>query len=376
MANSSLKIGELINVRVEKLAVGGNGIARFNRDGQNIVIFIPYSAPEDELEVSITEKHKNYYLADIQKILVPGLSRSLPQCSVFGKCGGCDWQHLSYEEQLKQKQALVFEQITKSGNKDFTFLPILASPRKSHYRNRVQLKFDGTKLGFYARKSHEVVSSESCILMEEALYEKHLQLAKTLKDKNEQAQKIELQLNATKNGDSGFSQVNQFVNEKLITELLNWLAISDFAYFLDLYAGSGNFTFPVLRKFKNVKCIAVEFSEPSVSLARRISGDEKITSSKLKFYLSDVEIFLKRFPIPENSIVLIDPPRTGCSELIVKTLAQSSAQKIFYISCDPACLSRDLQRFVEFGNWRVRRARAFDMFPQTHHIETLLELTR
>jgi len=362
MHKATFQIGELLDVEIEKLTFGGNGLARH----QNVVIFVPYSAPGDQLKVRTTEIHKNYLIAEIETLIHPSPYRQPPQCTVYGKCGGCNWQHIAYEEQLKQKCQIVREQILSSGHQNFEFLPAVESPRQTHYRNRVQLKFDGKNLGFFARKTHDVLSSESCILMEDALFRKHLDLAAELKKQglSERSSHLELSLDS-----NGFTQVNRFVNELLQKELVDWISKYDFQYFFDLYAGGGNFTFPIVSQFKKIKAVGVELNEASIHAARKITSEK----TNVHFFLSDVEKYLRRTEIPDKSIVLIDPPRTGCSEFVVQTLARSRAQALFYISCDPSRLSRDLKRFLEFG-WKTKKVRIFDMFPQTHHVETLIEL--
>lgn len=371
MHKNSFQIGELLDVQIEKLTFGGNGLARVQLDGQNVVVFVPYSAPGDQLKVKVSEIHKNYYIAEIHEILISSSSRTTPQCQSYGLCGGCNWQHLQYSEQLKQKENIVREQIEKTGAKDFRFLPIIPSPMPTHYRNKVQLKFENNVLGFYARKTHTVVTSENCILMEEPLFSRHLQLATDLKEKKEPVNKIELSLT-----EEGFSQVNRFVNELLQNELMSWLEDYTFQYFFDFYAGSGNFTFPIFKKNKKATFTAVELSHLSVQNAKNQIKKMNLPPAQLKFYQSDVEVFLKRNLIPSDSLILLDPPRAGCSDYVIRSIEKSKARAIFYISCDPSSLSRDLKKLIETSSWKIKRVRSFDMFPQTHHVETLVELTR
>jgi 23S rRNA (uracil1939-C5)-methyltransferase len=373
---------EILEVEVEKLSFGGDGIAR--KDG--LVYFIPRSAPGDLLQIRLTEKKKNFARAEIVDILKAGPSRIQAPCPYFGRCGGCTWQHISYEEQLKQKQAIVEEQLNKVLSRKIEVLPILPSPNPFRYRNRIQLKFDGKNLGFFARQSHNIIDIDDCLITEEVLAGEITTLKNELRAKNQAATpKIEL-LRTPQNKiervfeDSpyegiGFSQVNTRQNENLVHTVLNWMKPYRTSQIYDLYAGAGNFTFPLMTEFSQASFAAVELSEKSVQQGQNYVRSQNISPKKLKFYLSDVELYLKRTPLVEGSLVLLDPPRAGCSENVVRTLAvQKKIQKIFYISCNPAALARDLERFQKFGNWTPLRVQPFDMFPQTDHVETLVEL--
>ncbi len=375
-------MSQTLELKIEKLSFGGDGIAR--HDG--LVYFVPRSAPGDLLKVRIVEKKKNFARAEIIEILSPGPSRIQAPCSHFGKCGGCTWQHISYEEQLRQKQMIIEEQLSKVLKGNVSVLPILPSPEPFRYRNRIQLKFDGQKMGFYARQSHDIVDIEDCLITEEVIAREILPMKKKLVAKNKAAiAKIEL-LRTPANTvevayeDSpfegvGFSQVNTGQNEKLIQTVLQWMRPFETTSVLDLYAGAGNFTFPLMNQFPKASLTAVELSEKSVKQAQSLIRTQNVSPHRLKYYLADVELYLKRNPVPENSLVLLDPPRSGCSENTVRYLAeQTKIQRIFYISCNPAALARDLERFQMHGGWKPLRVQPFDMFPQTDHVETLVEL--
>jgi 23S rRNA (uracil1939-C5)-methyltransferase len=376
MPEIPFQISDLVEVKVEKMAYGESGIAR----SSGVVIFVPFSAPGDVLRVRITQIKKNFVEGEIVEIISPGPSRVAPPCPVYGNCGGCDWQHLSYQEQLKQKSEIVHDFLKKSGKAGFNYLGIVGSPLDFRYRNRVQLKADGKKVGFFSRKSHQVVGIDDCLLVEEKISSEIKKLADTYK---KSAEKIEIfidqdekcQTKIEDSGDSaeGFSQVNRTQNDILIDSVVQWAADKKFQNFYDLYAGSGNFSFPVVENFSGARVVAVELNEKSVELAHKKLSEKKISLHRCQFFLGDVELFLKRTQIHENSVILLDPPRAGCSQNVINYLNNSKASRIYYISCNPAALSRDLSLF---GNaWKLRRVQAFDMFPQTHHVEVLAELS-
>jgi 23S rRNA (uracil1939-C5)-methyltransferase len=281
----------------------------------------------------------------------------------------------------------VREQLEKLSS-EAVFEKIEPSPQPWRYRNRIQLKYEKPALGFYARGSHQIVDIDDCLITEESLAQKIPDLKKKLQSgtKNSVA-KIELLLKTSGETEMafedspsegvGFSQVNRWQNEKLISTVLEWAAQSPFEDVCDLYAGGGNFTFPLLEKFPSAKIIGVELNPKTVQLAQKTIAARSLSSKRIEFFLSDVELFLKRFSLQENSLVLLDPPRAGCSENVLKYLGHQPVSRMLYISCNPAALARDIARLqAQWRPWRVRRVKPFDMFPQTDHLETLVELTR
>lgn len=370
-----------VELKIEKLTFGGDGLSR--KDG--LIYFVPLSAPGDEVKVQVTESKKNFSRAEISEMIQESPYRQKPPCPVFGKCGGCQWQHVNYDEQIRQKQTIVLEVLRSVIDEKTQVFELISSPENYRYRNRIQLKYDGKNLGFYGRKSHDIVDINDCLITEEALAQEIPRLRSSLKQKNSGAlDKIEIFLD--KNGkiqthfeenesDSlAFSQVNRLQNEILVKTVLQWMKEVPTEKIYDLYAGSGNFTFPLLQTFPKASFIAVELSSKAVQQAKESLIRENLSPHKLRYYLADVELFLKRQVLEKNSVVLLDPPRTGCSEKTIKYLASSHLQRIFYVSCNPSTLARDIQRMQLEKNWKVRRIQAFDMFPQTSHVETLVEL--
>ncbi len=372
-----------IKIKIEKLAIGGAGIAR--HDG--LVIFVPQAAPEDELLVEFTTKKKNFAEARIVEILKPGPARRTPPCKYAHECGGCNWQHLTEEEQRHQKELLVLETIKKfNPTLNFEYLPLQESPRVLRYRNRIQPKFKDGKFGFFARNSHEIVEIDDCLITEEALTNKFPEVrawaeAKKAKD----LQRLEMYISdseevryglITDDDDGiGFSQVNRFQNEDLLKTALDWAGDDNYSQVFDLYAGSGNFTFPLAQKYKAASAItAVELNPKLVERGRAQSKDKR-----LRYFLSDVESFMKRASVTTQDLVVLDPPRAGASEYIMRALAAGQPKKIIYISCHPVSLARDLKWFFEYAQkmghkYQLAKVQAFEMFPQTDHVETIAEL--
>ncbi|HEX7674533.1 MAG TPA: class I SAM-dependent RNA methyltransferase [Bdellovibrio sp.] len=371
-----------IKIKIEKLAIGGAGIAR--HDG--LVIFVPLAAPGDELLVELTTQKKNFAEARIIEILKPGPARREPPCPVALVCGGCNWQQITEEEQRRQKESLVLETIKKfNPSLDFDYLPLKESPRVFRYRNRIQPKFKTGKFGFFARNSHEIVEITDCPITEEALTQKFPEVKAWVAAKNSKdllrlemyisdQEEVRYGLITDEDDGVGFSQVNRFQNEDLLKTALECAGDSTYKQIFDLYAGSGNFTFPLLNKYKNSPVTAVELNPKLVERGRAQNKDKR-----LRYFLSDVESFMKRATITNQDLVLLDPPRAGASEYIMRALAAGKPEKIIYISCHPVSLARDLKWFFEWSQklghkYRLSRVQAFEMFPQTDHVETIAEL--
>jgi 23S rRNA (uracil1939-C5)-methyltransferase len=370
------------------MAYGPYALGR--KDG--VVVFVPYAAPGDLVEVRVTEVQNRYLNAEIVKVLHASAQRKNPICPVFGKCGGCDWQHLSEATQREQKLKIVRDFLQKSFRDlstglDLKELQISASPNDFEYRNRVQLKYKDGRLGFYQRGTHSLVEIQSCPLLEKPLSEQIPKISADLKSqKKTDLERLELQL--LKNGQvqtslsenlieaEGFSQVNESVNQMIIEALKSWL-MQEESFFLDeYYAGSGNFSFPLLAAFPRMRLRAVEWHAKSVKIAQERLRLSHVSPKKARFYCAATEDFLRRHPIDPDSVVFLDPPRSGAHEFVIRTLAQSRPRRLIYLSCDPASLSRDLALLQKNSErpWKIARAQCFDMFPQTHHVETLIEL--
>lgn len=375
-------LGSKIKVKIEKLAIGGAGVARY----EGLVVFVPQVAPNEEVLVEITLVKKNFAEAKLLEVLTPSSSRRTPPCPIAADCGGCNWQHLTEEEQRHQKEKLVFETIRKfNPTAEFEYLPIKPSPRSLRYRNRIQPKFKNGNFGFFARNSHEIIETTDCLITEEALAAHFSEVKTWAQNKDEKSlQRLEMYISEdgpirygaiTDEDDGiGFSQVNRFQNQDLIKTALSWAGDDQYDKVFDLYAGSGNFTFPLAEKFPTSKIIGVELNQKLVERAKA-----KITDSRIKFFLSDVETYARRADFGTNDLVLLDPPRAGASEFTMRTLAAAAPKKIIYISCHPVSLARDLNWFFAWAhkfNKKVKltRIQAFEMFPQTDHVETIAEL--
>ena len=153
-------------IKIETLVYGGNGLGRQNGK----VVFVPLTAPGDTVEFNPKKEKKGYIEAELSAITTPSPIRREPPCPVFGECGGCSWQHLPYEEQLKAKEDIFRETMWRLGTVERkNILPIIPAPSEFNYRNRAQFKVQLTEgklhAGFFKRQSHALIDIESCPLM-------------------------------------------------------------------------------------------------------------------------------------------------------------------------------------------------------------------
>jgi 23S rRNA (uracil1939-C5)-methyltransferase len=367
----------MIQVRIDKLAVGGYGLARH----EGLVIFVPYTVPGDEVLVEITDKKKNHAFAEIKDFIKKSPDRIEPPCPYYQSCGGCNWQHISQEAQLNIKEDLVRENLKKFLGFDVTVNKIIPSPQPWRYRNRIQLSANENLLGFKKRKSHDVVDIKDCLIIEEPL-------SKALPDVRESLSKGQkrVELYLTEKNEVrwdqidlledaiGFSQVNRFQNEELISAVLS-LAHPAPKSILELYAGSGNFTWPLAKKFPATEITAVELNNKLVERAYLKKKD----FPKVQFFMSDVETFLRRWPVDQHDFIYLDPPRQGSTPFTMQSIASAGVPHIVYLSCHPVSLARDLSVFMKAAeqagkSYTITLVQPFEMFPHTDHVETLVEI--
>ncbi len=331
----------------------------------------------------ITFLKKNYAEAEIVQILEASEARITPPCPHWQACGGCSWQHITYQEQLNQKASLIQESMQKfSGFEKIKVETCIASPLEFRYRNRIQIHALKGQLGFFKKNTHEIVPIDDCLITDEKITQKFAQIRKeSLKKKLAKSERIELKIDSAHHQsdlDAGFSQVNSAQNEKLrvlVGELAQGLiAKNNSKQIFDLYCGGGNLSFSLAQQFKNSKIIGVELSPKNISDARnflRVSKHE----GQIEFHQSKVEEFLRHttYNLSANLVVL-DPPRTGCDPEVMKILAEKKPHSIIYVSCHPATLARDLKFLSQ--DYVISKIQPIDMFPQTDHVECIVGLER
>lgn len=173
MESMQLKKGDIVELEITDLAFGGAGVGKLKTaDGGDLAIFIERVVPGDRVSARITKSKKNFAEARLEKILTPSAARITPRCKHFGVCGGCTFQFLSYEDQLKWKEKIVKDAIERIGGfRDLPINPIWPSPNEWFYRNKMEFTFLGDEkiiLGLHARgRFDEIFDLEECYLESE-----------------------------------------------------------------------------------------------------------------------------------------------------------------------------------------------------------------
>ena len=391
--NPSYKPGNLLDVRVERIVPRGFGIAFAER----LTVLIPLSVPGDELTVRIVEIKKRLAFAEIVEIKKPGARRVPAPCPYFGTCGGCNFQQMDYIAQLAAKREIVADCLRRLGKIEIKAdIPIVPSPNPWGYRSRARwhLDRDIRAIGYFARNSNDLVDVNSCPVLTPGLYSTLEYIRESMEWDTLWSERHEIEaasgeeghvsiysaegrepaaeLSFLVNGETYYFSAETFfqANKFLIGELIN-AAVEGLTgeTALDLYAGVGLFALPLARKFAHV--IAVEEHPPAVKFAKKNAyhaglSNIEVISSSVAGYLSDNAK-------TKADLILIDPPRSGTEPGVIDRIAAMRPARIVYVSCEPSILARDLRILLDAG-FSIQTIKAIDLFPQTHHVETVARL--
>jgi 23S rRNA (uracil1939-C5)-methyltransferase len=378
-------------VEIERLASGGDGVGRL-ADG--CTIFVPFSAPGDRLRVRIVERKARHARGEIVAIERPGPARRDARCAVYGVCGGCTWQHLEYEAQLEAKRAILVDALERIGR---LTLPgpvgLTGSPEEFGYRTRARVVVAAGGVGFRRAHSHELQPIDCCPVLAP---EVEAMLGEAAGIGARQSTPVEVELSAGSDGEARaacvgfdtparaielvvagdrlqvspgvFAQANGALLEPLRAAVLQ--AAGKGQRVAELFAGAGLFTLGLARQFERV--LAIEAHEPAtgdllINLARAGHGEA------VEIWTQPVERAHRLLADFEPEVVVLDPPRSGLDRGTRAWLGRLGAQRIVYLSCDPATLARDLRMICESG-YALEHLEGFDLFPQTHHVEALAVL--
>ncbi len=388
----------MTNVEIEiiRSAFGGDGIGTL--DGKTC--FVEGALPGETVIAKVLQDKKTYLRAHVVKVLVPSKSRVVPPCPYVERCGGCQYQHVSYEEELRLKETQLRDFFERSlGAEGSVVRPIRRSPGEYGTRNSVTLHRTRPddrrpqRLGFVSRDNKTMLAVDRCLLADprlEGVFRAEQLLPKgkdrmtfrltregaVVSDKEEAYPRIKIGGEALVAGPRGFFQNNLAVTGLLVEQIALWVHRFRPANFFDLYAGVGTFTFLSAGEVPNIFCI----EESAASLAAlRMNRDERRPQG-LEIIEGRVE---KAFPIvlprAKNGGVMIclDPPRAGLDAHLARFItAQTGIDQVVYVSCDPATLARDLKLILGGGRYTLSEAVPFDMFPRTKHVETAVLLIR
>jgi 23S rRNA (uracil1939-C5)-methyltransferase len=417
-----------LELEIESVAAGGDGVAR---EPAGRVVFVQWAAPGDRVRVRVTEDRGSYLRARIETVLAPGPGRRSPPCPYYGTCGGCRLQHLAPERQIEAKRVVVRDALRRIGKLEVDVPSVWASGPRLAYRNRVTLtvrreRGGGVRAGYHAHGAPDaLVEIVDCPLAEPAVGNawralrsgwgaaaRHLpggeELRVTVRGLAtggaavviqggrpdapgdpaglarvvprlvclawrpegrelrvlagervliEPWQGLELEL-----GPETFLQVNRRAAEAIERSLDEGLGDVSGLRIVDLYGGVG--TRAIRWSLRGAETASCDVDADAVATGRtaaaRYGAPVDLRTGRVEDVAADL--------LPAD-VVVVNPPRQGLSRKVVGTLREARAQRLAYVSCDPATLGRDLASLGPA--WRVTHVEAFDAFPQTSHVETV-----
>jgi 23S rRNA (uracil1939-C5)-methyltransferase len=400
-------------VRILRLAAGGDGVGRLP-DGKTV--FVPRTAPGDLVEVTGLREYKRFARARLARVLEPSPHRVEPRCPhyVQDECGGCQLQHLDNETQLASRRSFVGDALRRIAKREVPDPPIVPSEKTYDYRTKLTLHVDagGHRIGLYryerpdqifdlkwchitvpelmelwqvVRKLRPLLPPqlEQVVLRLDRLGSRHLLVRVGAGEVWSGAERLyrELERNGTPatiwwqpeggaartmagSGEAFpatvFEQVHPEMGDRVREFAVQQLGEVSGRKIWDLYAGIGETTAQLVARGAIVE---------SVELDRRAVAEAETRGPAARRLAGRVEDLLRKLGRPD--LVIANPPRTGMDERVAAELERVRPERLVYISCDPATLARDLLRLEHF---QLVRVQAFDLFPQTTHVETVAAL--
>jgi 23S rRNA (uracil1939-C5)-methyltransferase len=379
-------LSEQTTLPIEKLVYGGDGLARL--DGR--VVFTPFVLPGETIRADVERVKSDLWRGKVLEVMQPSTGRVTPQCPYFGRCGGCQYQHASYELQLEQKVAILREVLRRVGKIDYTEEIKTIAGEPWGYRNRIQLHIEDGAVGYFEPGSHSLCAIDHCPIsspkLNEAIAHLHRELPKVRPFKaglelfsNETDVQVSvfdkvppsvrsvfnmigvrdaLQYAGFRVSRSSFFQVNRFLVDALTTCVCGGLAGTTA---VDLFAGVGLFARSLAQSFENVVAVESGFSAFQDLAA---NAPAQAVQQSVEDYLPTVT--------EAPDLIVADPPRAGLGKHMVAELVRIRAGHVVVVSCDPATLARDLQGLL--AAYRIEQISLVDLFPQTAHLETVVRL--
>jgi 23S rRNA (uracil1939-C5)-methyltransferase len=363
----------VIDLKIEDIAFGGKGVGR----ERGKAVFVPYTIESEIVSAEIVREKKQFAEAELIEVKERSPDRVEPQCPYFGLCGGCTFQHISYEHQLAIKWRQVRDALQRIGKlKDVPMRPIIPSPKQYAYRNRVTVHAQDGVIGFFRRDSHQLIDIEHCPIstdeVNRALTE--LRAQPFVRDGH-----YTLRASARSRV---FSQTNDDVADALRDLVVN-LVRPNQKLLIDAYCGAGFFAKALLDKFECV--IGIDWDKFAISVAKEdATPKEKYIAGDVESELQQVGAVHLHRPTRGNetssgrlrsiapTTLIVDPPATGLSEAARNTIVELAPQTLIYVSCNPPTLARDLREFQDM--FTIESVTPLDMFPQTAEIEVAVHL--
>lgn len=359
VSHHSHHIGQIIQGKVSSMAAGGLGIIR----DQGLVIFVPFTIEDEIVEVEIIALFKNYASGKLKKLIESSPFRVQPKCPVYGRCGGCQLQHMHMDKQLEFKQKMIQESFHKIAKMDLPLFPITATSSPWGYRRHIRVKRKGPNIGFIGIDNRSFIEIDHCPIFSFEKLELEPGQRVVLKSKLLEMEVFGLSIHFSP---QAFLQNNEEQSHLIYKKVYEKIMTLQPKKVLDLYCGIGIMSLLIARE--GIKTLGIELNPTAIELAKKNAVLNHISCSK--FISSSVEKCLPG--LKDYEIVIVNPPREGLDPIALEALKLMGPKDIFYISCMPQTLARDVERL----GYRIENGYAFDMFPQTMHVETLVHLKK
>ncbi len=328
----------------------------------------------------MVRQKKDFSFAEITKIHVPSPDRRDPPCKYYGICGGCDFQHASYEAQLRLKEQIILDALKRTAGIVRESVPVAPSPP---WRTRRRVTFkeasDG-RLGFFRRGTHEAVALERCPVIAEPLEEFMIAPPRGFDSRTPVFSSDTGVIRGNETGqvtlENSFSESHTYqlegnvffqANTAALTPLLDLVSSREGGLAVDLYSGIGTFAAFLEDRFRRVAAVESD---------RRCLAHARVNLRKTSFHPVKTESWSRPFPEEPVSLLVTDPPRTGLSSASLKQIVSWKPECIISVSCSPVTFARDLGLLMKSG-YHVKEIIGADLYPQTSHVEcaAVLELT-
>lgn len=358
-----------MRVLIEKMDNLGRGICYIN----DKITFVSYVYKDEIVDIELIKEYKKYNIGKVINIVKYSDSRIEEKCPYYTLCGGCDLMHITYEEELNYKVEKVSELLNK-------YACIKVSPKivkcnsRFNYRNKVSLHYKDDKLGYMKSNSNEIISIAECLLLNNDINT----FIKSGPFNNDLVVRTDNHGNIIYREDdkllinvldliyqidiNSFFQINNYMTSEVFKYILD--NIDNVNTALDLYSGVGALSLLISKKARKV--YGIEVNEYSVNNALENIKLNKI--SNVEFLLGKVEDRINDIHDIVDLIV-VDPPRSGVDEYTIKVIKDMLPSKIVYMSCNPITLARDIKLLSD--KYALESVTLFDMFPCTHHVESI-----
>ena len=387
-----------IELEIATLTNMGQGLGRL--DGW--VIMVAFALPGERVRARVFRNEKNFSEADLLEVLTPSPDRAAAPCPLFGQCGGCQYQNLTYPAQLRWKQQQVAELLKHMAKVDHGVQPVIGSPREYGYRSKITPHFEAPRdggpvkeIGFLkAGRRYDLLDVPRCDIATDPINAALPEIRENVRKKSATYKKgATLLLRDTLEGvmteskalahekvgplEFEFLAGDFFQNNPFILEVFTSYAITEAKsggarYLVDAYCGSGLFSLFGAREFEQVT--GVEIAASAVERAGRNAARNGLTNCQ--FTAGSAEAIFARISTPAaETAVLIDPPRRGSDEAFLTQLFAYGPRTVVYVSCNPATQMRDLRLCLDAG-YVLKKVQPFDLFPQTKHLECVITLEK